>query len=36
MRKTVLGSSMFLLLFMGTSGAYADVNDRDCGDFSSH
>lgn len=36
MRKSVLGSSMFLLMFIGSSGAYAEVNDRNCDDFSSH
>lgn len=36
MRKTLLCGSMFLMLVTGASGASAEVNDKDCGDFSSH
>ncbi|WKA59499.1 excalibur calcium-binding domain-containing protein [Planococcus shenhongbingii] len=37
LKKTVLGSSMILLLVAGTSlDIQAAVNDKDCGDFSSH
>ncbi|WKA51935.1 excalibur calcium-binding domain-containing protein [Planococcus liqunii] len=37
LKQTVLGSSMALLLVAGTSlETQAAVNDKDCGDFSSH
>ena len=37
LKKTVLGSSLALLLVAGTSlDTQAAVNDKDCGDFSSH
>ncbi|WP_053168160.1 LPXTG cell wall anchor domain-containing protein [Planococcus glaciei] len=37
LKQTVLGSSMALLLVAGTSlDTQAAVNDKDCGDFSSH
>jgi LPXTG-motif cell wall-anchored protein len=37
LKKTVLSSSMVLLLMAGTSlDTQAEVNDRDCGEFSSH
>lgn len=35
MRKTVLAGSMFLMVFTGASGAYAEASDKDCADFSS-
>ncbi|MGO1059771.1 excalibur calcium-binding domain-containing protein [Planococcus sp. FY231025] len=35
MRKTVLAGSMFLMMFTGASGAYAETTDKDCADFSS-
>lgn len=36
MRKIILGGSMFLLMFTGASGVYAETTDKDCGDFSTH
>lgn len=35
MRKTVVSGLALTMIFMGTSSVYAEVSDKDCGDFTS-
>lgn len=36
MKKTMVSGLVLMGMFIGANGTFAEVNDKDCGDFSSH